>query len=63
MIYTVQVAVALTRPPKDDEYRCYDIEAVDSTEALTVAIQMASATCVMVVEAVVVGDTDHPEEP
>ncbi|MFD4474639.1 hypothetical protein ACFWPU_00780 [Streptomyces sp. NPDC058471] len=61
MIYTVAVWVALSRPPTPDERREYTVEADDTTGALLAALQMASCTSTMAVEAVIVADTDHPE--
>lgn len=47
MIYSVDVAVALRRPPGVDEYRRVVVSAADPTEASLVAAQMAACTSVM----------------
>lgn len=51
MIYTVDVAVALARPPATAEWRHYVVEATDVVDAQLCALQMASCTSVMPVEA------------
>lgn len=45
--YEVEVGVALRRPPRVDEYRKYIVSASGRTQALSVALQMASCTSVM----------------
>jgi hypothetical protein len=45
--YRYVVGVALSRPPKIDEYRGYVVVADTDAEARTVALQMASCTSVM----------------
>lgn len=55
MIYRVDVGVALSRPPKIDEYRTYAIEAGSKVEANILACQMAACTSVMPVWSKVVG--------
>lgn len=41
LVYTVDVAVALARPPRVDQYRRYRILAVDDFEAALVALYWA----------------------
>lgn len=50
MIHYVRVAVALSRPPKIDEWRRYCVVAPNRQEAVLVAQQMAACTSVMPVE-------------
>jgi hypothetical protein len=47
VIYQVEVAVALSRPPAVHEWRTYRIEARDATDAKVIALQMASCKSVM----------------
>jgi hypothetical protein len=47
VIFYVNVAVALKRPPRVDEWRRYAVVAENDTEARLVALQMASCTSVM----------------
>lgn len=51
MIYTVEVAVALSRPPVTHEWRKIVVEAKDPTEAQLIALQIASCTSTMPVYA------------
>lgn len=62
MIYYVGVTVALERPPTGQGYREYTVEAKGTTEALIAALQMASCTSVMPVEAAILGDVDFPPD-
>lgn len=50
MIHYVKVAVALSRPPKIDEWRRYCVVAATRQEAELIAQQMAACTSVMPVE-------------
>lgn len=52
MIHYVVVGVAMSRPPKTDEYRRYAIYGGTHQEAELVALQMAACTSVMPVETV-----------
>lgn len=45
--YRILVAVALSRPPGQHEFRSYVIAADNYTEAQTIALQMAACTSVM----------------
>jgi hypothetical protein len=47
LIFYVNVAVALERPPTVQEWRRYAVVAESDTEARLVALQMASCTSVM----------------
>lgn len=49
MIYTVIVGVALSRPPKIDEYRKVLVVANGRYEAMLIAAQMSSNTSTMAV--------------
>lgn len=58
MIVTVHVAVALSRPPRVDEWRRIRVLAGSEVEASLVACQIASCTSVMAVACEVV-DVDE----
>lgn len=47
LIHYVTVGVAMSRPPKVDEYRRYAVVAANQQEAVLVAQQMAACTSVM----------------
>lgn len=47
MIYTVIVGVALSRPPKIDEYRKVLVEATGKYEAMLIAAQISANTSTM----------------
>jgi hypothetical protein len=47
MIYTVNLGVALARPPVVHEWRRYEIEATSWNDARLIAGQMAACTSVM----------------
>lgn len=47
LTYTVNVGVALRRPPRIDEYRKYVVRARGRTHALDIALAMAACTSVM----------------
>lgn len=47
MIFTVEVGVALNRPPTTDEIRKVRVIADNATEASIIAAQIASCTSVM----------------
>lgn len=58
MIYYVEVAVALQRPPGIDEFRHTAVEADSPGEAELIAAQIAACTSTMPVWALVVGDEE-----
>jgi hypothetical protein len=51
-VYTIIVAVALSRPPGEHEFRKCRVAADSYAEALCVALQMAACTSVMPVSAI-----------
>lgn len=54
MIYVVDVAVALERPPREDRWRRYVVEAASALDAELLACQWAGLTSVMPVRSLVV---------
>lgn len=60
MIYYVNVAVCLGRPPTEQEWRRYAVEAEGWVDAQLIALQIASCTSVMPVRAEVTGDEIYP---
>jgi hypothetical protein len=58
VIYYVTVAVALERPPTEQEYRRCVIEAPNVVYASLYAAQIAACTSVMPVSAEVTGDEE-----
>lgn len=58
-MFTVLVGVALSRPPRTDEYRKTLVEAPTPLAAELLACQIAECTSVMAVSSEVI---DHPRE-
>lgn len=58
-VFSIIVGVALSRPPRTDEYRKVVVEAPNGREAMLVAAQMAACTSTMPVST----EVETPDAP